>query len=257
MPRALDESQDARTPCTWKLWSTIKVPAELDGLRFTCTLKDQGWGNLKGALDLALCRGPRSSDAKENGEWAHDGSGQFSHVLHRMPLASAEHELKEIRFTLDRSSQIILSARAGDYFELHYKVGGGGGHRLFVYDPEFVITILQTQTQEKLFNDSTNDVIVDEMQELEMERNELQKEKKTTDAVIFPSVVSVFGQSENTEREGEIETLDNSVQLNTELNFEEDQIFKPVTDIFTGSSKQDSKQDNSLAAKVPADSDIV
>jgi len=140
MPSSLSESQSSQQACTWKLWSTIKVPTQLDSIHFCCALKDQGWGNMKGTLELKLCRGLKTNHP-ENNEWAADGSGDFSHVLHRCTLARADHQMRETTFALDHHSPIVQTAQQGDYFELHYKVGGGGGHKLFVNDPEFTMTL--------------------------------------------------------------------------------------------------------------------
>lgn len=127
MPPAINAGHPANTACNWKLWSTLQVMSALKQLKFSCLIKDQGWGNLKGQIELKLCRGPRVNHAECN-EWNQSGSGDFSHVLMRKIIANADHQERRVDITLE--GEIVTMAQKGDYYELHYKIGGGGGHHL-------------------------------------------------------------------------------------------------------------------------------
>jgi hypothetical protein len=101
-----------------------KVSKEIDGkvnsIACTVTWKDQGWGNQKGSVKIALMR-------KE--------TEVASEVLftHRAPHAV---ETNERTLTTE---DIITKAKMGDVYALYHIVGGGGGHSITI--DKFSVTI--------------------------------------------------------------------------------------------------------------------
>jgi len=74
-------------PCNWTFWKKLKLDQDQDKkkklkkINFKCGINDQGWGNLKGAIDLKLCRGAKDKNTCSISEWNEEGSGYFSHVI--------------------------------------------------------------------------------------------------------------------------------------------------------------------------------
>jgi len=138
------QKQPRDVPCNWQLWKrTEPVTQRLLSIKVNLDCVDQGWGNLKGAVDLKLCRGPVDMTCVNVNEWNQQGSGKGSHVVHRDIVAHAEHVRKTVTLRLDASSPFVANFMPGDYFELHYKVGGGGGHQLFVQNASLTFELAE------------------------------------------------------------------------------------------------------------------
>jgi len=101
-------------------------------------LADQGWGNIKGQVDFKLCRGYPDMMCTNVNEWNPNGSGLGSHVVYREVIANADHVRRTVNSTLDSNSKFVSMFQPGDYYELYYKVGGGGGHQLFIDNASIV-----------------------------------------------------------------------------------------------------------------------
>lgn len=136
----------------------------------SCTWVDQGWGNRKGRLAVALLRCAiegigrgrnNSSDGGGVAESSHGGGtpaardhdvAERHHVLSSMAVVAgsevdlfgiAEHEARTVTLHLDEShegfrSRILDQQRPGDGVVVLYAVGGGGGHSLTIKDFRFV-----------------------------------------------------------------------------------------------------------------------
>lgn len=103
-------------------------------------IQDQGWGNLKGAIDMKLTRGLKDANHSPVWEWHNDGSGTFNDTVKREVVVEATHDYQMIVKEFGEESDFVRNYKNGDGFELWYKVGGGGGHELQVSRPsiEFV-----------------------------------------------------------------------------------------------------------------------
>jgi hypothetical protein len=75
------------------------------------TWKDQGWGNRKGKVKVALMR-EGSEIATEN-----------------LFPETAPHAL-ETRTRVLKDEEVVTKAIVGDTYALYHVVGGGGGHKL-------------------------------------------------------------------------------------------------------------------------------
>jgi len=78
----------------WKREQPILKP--IQSVSLTLTILDQGWGNLKGQVDLKLCRGAPDLNCINIGEWNNEGSGLGAHVVYREIVANAEHKQKTV-----------------------------------------------------------------------------------------------------------------------------------------------------------------
>jgi len=76
-------------------------------------IKDQGWGNLKGAVELKLCRG-QNIDPKQYSEWDPQGSGNGPHVVHRELIMNATHVEMNVERKFDAQHPFISKFRNGD-----------------------------------------------------------------------------------------------------------------------------------------------
>eukprot|EP00931_Biecheleriopsis_adriatica_P004917 TRINITY_DN106501_c0_g1_i1.p1 TRINITY_DN106501_c0_g1~~TRINITY_DN106501_c0_g1_i1.p1 ORF type:complete len:627 (+),score=59.98 TRINITY_DN106501_c0_g1_i1:43-1923(+) len=90
------------------------LTARLGLLRIRFVWHDQGWGNQKGAVDLRLMRGDQEISK------------------HAMSREAAPHKPQTINHALGADDPIVMDAEPGDRLCLSYRVGGGGGHALFV-----------------------------------------------------------------------------------------------------------------------------
>jgi len=95
----------------------MPVFAQLKGLTLDMVVGDQGWGNLKGQVELKLCRG--EPNGQQFDEWNEHGAGWNSHVVWREPVVNVSHNHKRVTVHLDTSSEFIRKFHPGDYFELH------------------------------------------------------------------------------------------------------------------------------------------
>ena len=83
--------------------------------------KDQGWGNRKGELFVRLMRPAVAQKQREE------------IVAERRDFFGlAEHEETSARLEINRRESVVASARPGDWYRFMRRVGGGGGHKLFV-----------------------------------------------------------------------------------------------------------------------------
>lgn len=109
----IDEAHPRTIPCNWKLWRrTAPISKKLQSLSIDLELVDQGWGNMKGEIELKLCRGP-AVDRSLN-EWHNEGSGDGPNVVHRASIAKAVHEPTAVQLKLDGSSPFVSQFKPGD-----------------------------------------------------------------------------------------------------------------------------------------------
>ncbi len=86
---------------------------------------DQGWGNIKGKLKVDLVRdGTRVASFSEFG----------IEPCSPAEKGCASHTWRDVELTLDSEHEVVRRAQAGDFYEWYYRVGGGGGHELFIRD---------------------------------------------------------------------------------------------------------------------------
>lgn len=83
----------------WTIWERLDLTnlnhfTKLTKIKLSCGIQDQGWGNLKGAVDLKLCRGVKSDNQEPKWEWDQDGSGTYSDTVKREIIMEATHEYK-------------------------------------------------------------------------------------------------------------------------------------------------------------------
>eukprot|EP00933_Yihiella_yeosuensis_P055829 TRINITY_DN5475_c1_g1_i1.p1 TRINITY_DN5475_c1_g1~~TRINITY_DN5475_c1_g1_i1.p1 ORF type:complete len:181 (+),score=53.92 TRINITY_DN5475_c1_g1_i1:69-545(+) len=109
-----DESTDA-----WhelgKLEIQCKTVATLD---VTCEWRDQGWGNQKGDIKIALERG-----------------GELVCEKNAFGICRREEDKEsydQVEHHLDKDNDIVSEAKKGDIYKFLYVVGGGGGHELHI-----------------------------------------------------------------------------------------------------------------------------
>jgi hypothetical protein len=87
--------------------------------------KDQGWGNQKGQLKVKLVKSKHD----------HDEIASFSIEN----CAPHYYETELIIKTFDSSHDILNKCSNGNAYVIEARVGGGGGHELYVKDIEFKI----------------------------------------------------------------------------------------------------------------------
>jgi hypothetical protein len=87
----------------------------MDGMEFRFAWNDQGWGNRKGRLYVALIR---------------DGTAVAWKCLQK-GVAPHHEEKLSIHITDD---DVCTESLPGDQLAIYFHVGGGGGHELFVKD---------------------------------------------------------------------------------------------------------------------------
>jgi len=86
---------------------------------------DQGWGNIKGKLRMDLVR---------------EGATLATYDEFGIELCSpaekgcASHGWRNVDLTLGSKHDVVRLAEAGDVYQWYYRVGGGGGHELFIRD---------------------------------------------------------------------------------------------------------------------------
>ena len=95
---------------------SIILPQKCVRLTYTFRYKDQGWGNMKGAVYLRLMRDNTEVERKQLGPIA----------LHEWTVQAGE--------LLSESSSIISKSNAKDKLEVGYICGGGGGHQIYIND---------------------------------------------------------------------------------------------------------------------------
>lgn len=86
---------------------------------FSC--KDQGYGNLKGEVFLYL-------------DYASTGGGEEIDISRRLTKETAKHNWTDVVVEIGLSDPIRERAQPGDRYSLRYRVGGDGGHCLYVKD---------------------------------------------------------------------------------------------------------------------------
>lgn len=96
-------------------WQSIAVPKGVARARLCLTWKDQGFGYTKGRVAMRVCSPARPR------RWT-DLMGSVNHDWHRR------------EWTLPPA--ILEDLADGGALELGYRVGGGGGHELFITDAE-------------------------------------------------------------------------------------------------------------------------
>lgn len=60
----------------------------------------------------------------------------------------ATHEYKQMKLEQDTTSDYVRNYKSGDSFELWYKVGGGGGHELYISEPVIEFTFVKENERE-------------------------------------------------------------------------------------------------------------
>lgn len=98
----------------WFRLFPIVLKNPIHTIRFTCYVRDQGWGNRKGKLYIR-------QDKNEN--------NYKGDIIAESPLV--DHEDRDISFQ--------FSPEPGMKYTMCYVIGGGGGHELYVRDPEVQI----------------------------------------------------------------------------------------------------------------------
>ena len=95
-------------------------PGRFHSVTLKCTWRDQGWGNRKSQL-FVVGRNRRNASLPiiPRPQW----NIQNGHVLYSSPIA--EHREQQLTITFYPRDDV-------DTYHLWYKVGGGGGHELFV-----------------------------------------------------------------------------------------------------------------------------
>ena len=114
--------------------------------------RDQGWGNKKGELFVRLMRpadraasSSAGKDEKKRGVAKFFGgmakkrneeneAGREGEMVaeRRDFFGLAEHHDTSGRLEMDESEAVVSRARPGDWYRFMRRVGGGGGHRLYV-----------------------------------------------------------------------------------------------------------------------------
>jgi len=96
-------------------WKEIHIPVAIPthSAQFSCLWKDQGWGNRKGRIYITGCEDLDSPFKDEDVVCCTD--------------FDAEHDWKPLRL------QFLVEE--GKRYFVWYKVGGGGGHELFLRNP--------------------------------------------------------------------------------------------------------------------------
>lgn len=112
-------------------------------------IQDQGWGNLKGAIDMKLTRGLKDANHVPVWEWHNDGSGTFNDTVKREVVVEATHDYQMVIREFDEQSDFVRNYKNGDGFELWYKVGGGGGHELQISRPSIEF-VFENEEQDKV-----------------------------------------------------------------------------------------------------------
>jgi hypothetical protein len=100
-------ASDAWLPTQGKVSDVLT--ATVHELECSVSWNDQGWGNQKGAVMVALIR---------------DGTEVASENLFSN---QAPHSV-ETQTRVLREEAIVLQAQPGDHYALFHRVGGGGGH---------------------------------------------------------------------------------------------------------------------------------
>ena len=88
------------------------LPAPVKKLSLYVEWRDQGWGNRKGRLAVALVRGQSEEVV------ALQSTGGLGVAPHRLGKATAEVN----------EDEVVTQARPGDFYSFFGNVGGGGGH---------------------------------------------------------------------------------------------------------------------------------
>eukprot|EP00928_Gymnodinium_smaydae_P043318 TRINITY_DN2904_c0_g1_i1.p1 TRINITY_DN2904_c0_g1~~TRINITY_DN2904_c0_g1_i1.p1 ORF type:complete len:662 (+),score=83.96 TRINITY_DN2904_c0_g1_i1:32-1987(+) len=111
---------DRRSTEEWQHLGSLECGiAAVTKLQVSCEWKDQGWGNMKGKIEVRLCRNQNQIVCLSDvfGTCGEGGNrGQFDGVNR----------------TFSSSDRLIASASPGDMFVFLYRVGGGGGHELYI-----------------------------------------------------------------------------------------------------------------------------
>jgi len=115
---------DSQSSDGWKRLCTLACRATVGSLKIGADWKDQGWGNRKGRVRVALRR-PAVPD-----------SGDI-HVADCFGLCGAGPERKRGEYeamekTFGPEEPIVALAKPGDLYVFEYTVGGGGGHALYL-----------------------------------------------------------------------------------------------------------------------------
>mmetsp|Transcript_3801 Transcript_3801/g.13568 ORF Transcript_3801/g.13568 Transcript_3801/m.13568 type:complete len:306 (+) Transcript_3801:58-975(+) len=138
----------------WERYLELKqpLPGAISGIELVCMWRDQGWGNRKGNFKLEFwrpCDAPElekhvAASDKRPPKASVDGAEPLTAVNARssqwyrlmadhVPFQDAEHSWKRVKVWLHPGNAPCLArAQAGDCLGVRVKVGGGGGHKLFV-----------------------------------------------------------------------------------------------------------------------------
>jgi len=93
---------------------TPQLVKQVDSIFIRITWNDQGWGNLKGALQIGLQRSNQT-------------------IVHEWALRLLHHDLRRDTVLLDAASSLVVQqAQAGDRLVFRMMAGGGGGHTLAI-----------------------------------------------------------------------------------------------------------------------------
>lgn len=110
--RYIEDFISANTKSYWTIWERLELKnihpyAKLTSIKLSCGIQDQGWGNLKGAVDFKLCRGDKPTPQSAKWEWDQDGSGTFDDTVKREVILNATHEYQYVIKEFDGRSDFV------------------------------------------------------------------------------------------------------------------------------------------------------
>ena len=104
--------------------------------------RDQGWGNRKGRLAVALVRGQSEEVV------ALQSTEGLGVAPHRLGKATAEVN----------EDDVVTQARPGDFYRFFGNAGGGGGHELVVKNFKAIARLQMTEKVEYSCSDRSKEV---------------------------------------------------------------------------------------------------
>ncbi len=116
------------------LYISPPLKAKCDELIFSCRIKDQGFGNLKGRLWVRLLRGALVVAEQVLVDASHEVV-KFANRLYNDCTASYLVEMVSDGVDVSRvaaENLVIILSQAGDRLEIRKLTGAGGGHELFI-----------------------------------------------------------------------------------------------------------------------------
>lgn len=107
--------------CQWTPWECLEITNKNDKsnaksvlkkIRLSCGIQDQGWGNVKGAVDMKLCRGEKLNESPKS-EWDQDASGTFNDTVKRQIILEATHDYQYLIKEFDQDSDFVKLYKTG------------------------------------------------------------------------------------------------------------------------------------------------